>query len=332
MRRKIGITGGAGFLGVNLTDLAVERGYDVVTMDVGDRLGRLAHRSGETQITRRDLDLTRPDASLPDDLDFIVHLAALPHVDYSLHHPERVLANNIAAHTPVMAAARRHDIPVLFTSSIEVYGGNGGDLFVEDDPADPQSPYAASKIGCEHIAASYRLNYGCSITTVRLTNLYGPWQAPDRIVPRLLTQGIIGGCEREVATGRWRDFLYVADAAAAILALVESDEWGGTYNVSTGNGIDLVEVAETIDADVGGQTRRIDCPVSDGRGSSLVAASERLQRTVDWKPETALADGIEATLGWYRENEAWWSRFEPQIRADRTGPQFILDHAHPISR
>ncbi|MFJ4504451.1 NAD-dependent epimerase/dehydratase family protein [Streptomyces sp. NPDC088864] len=332
MRKRIGITGGSGFLGVNLTDLAVERGYDVVTVDVGDRLGRLAHRAGDPRNTRLDLDLARPDAVLPEDLDFIIHLAALPHVDYSLHHPEEVLANNMAAHIPVMAAARRHGIPVLFTSSIEVYGGNGGELFVEDDEADPQSPYAASKVGCERIAASYQLNYGCSITTVRLTNLYGPWQAPDRIVPRLLTQGIIGGCEREVVTGRWRDFLYVADAAVAILDLLESDEWGGTYNVSAGEGIDLVEVADAIDASVVGRTRRIDCPVSDGRGSSLVAASERLQRTVGWKPATTLGDGIEATLDWYRENEAWWSRFAPQIRAERTGPQFILDHAHPIAR
>ncbi|MDJ0380125.1 NAD-dependent epimerase/dehydratase family protein [Streptomyces sp. G-G2] len=332
MRKKIGITGGAGFLGVNLTNLAVERGYDVVTVDVGDRLGRLAHRADDPRITRLDLDLARPDAVLPEDLDFIVHLAALPQVDYSLHHPEEVVANNMAAHTPVMAAARRHGIPILFTSSIEVYGGNDGELFVEDDKADPRSPYAASKVGCEHIASSYRINYDCRITTVRLTNLYGPWQAPDRIVPRLLTQGLIGDCDREVATGRRRDFLYVADAAAAILGLVESGEWGGTYNISAGEGIDLVEAAEAIDAGVGGHTRRIDCPVSDGRGSSLVATSERLRRALGWKPETALADGVAATLDWYRGNEAWWSRFEPQIRADRTGPQFILDHAHPITR
>lgn len=330
MPLTLGITGGAGFVGTNLAAAAVERGHRVVLVDVGDRLQRVAHagpdRSGECHF----VDLAQPGARMPDDLDLIIHLAALPHVDYSLRYPEQVMANNLAVHTTVLGTARERGIPVLFTSSIEVYGGNEGPRFSEDDRLRPLSPYAASKVGCEYLADSYRAAYSCAITTLRLTNLYGPWQAPDRVIPRLIGQAFIGQ-ESEAVLGRLRDFLYIDDAIGAILAVVEAGCWGGTYNLCAGEGVTLDHIAGLITSICGrGQFRSLEFPDFDGRGVSLVASPRRLVEAIDWKPATALAEGIERTVSWYRDHRSWWSPFEPALRADRQGPDFLLDHVYRI--
>ncbi len=301
-------------------------------IDVGDRLGRVAYRTAtapESRLTFHSIDLAAPDAELPDGLDVVIHLAALPQVDYSLFHPRKVTVNNLTAHAAVLASVRASGIPLLFTSSIEVYGGNDGAVFDEDDALQPLSPYAASKVGCEQLGASYQVNYASEITTVRLTNLYGPWQAPDRVIPRLITQALTG-LEGEAVLGRLRDFMYVDDAARAILALVESGQWGGTYNVSTGEGVGLEDAADLVSAAVGGRIHRLQCPVGDGRGMSLVASPRRLTRAIDWKPEISLTDGIGLTASWYRSHRTWWQPFEPQLRVDRNGPEFLLDHIYEL--
>src|SRR5690606_34046745 len=94
-------------------------------------------------------DLTEKVQGLPTDLDAIVHLAALPHVDYSYYYPEQVFHNNVHSTARLMDFAREHDIPFVLGSSVEIYGGEQSSPYVETDPYNPVSPYAASKVACE---------------------------------------------------------------------------------------------------------------------------------------------------------------------------------------
>ncbi|WP_019548313.1 NAD-dependent epimerase/dehydratase family protein [Streptomyces sulphureus] len=329
MSRNIALIGAAGFVGTNLALGMEQRGHTVTLVDVGDRFGRLAASGLLDRAPHHFVDLARPGASLPE-CDVLVNLAALPQVDFSLHHPELAFTNNVAVMSVVLEAARRRGTPLLFTSSIEVYGGNDGPLFTEESPLLPLSPYAASKIACEGFLESYRHNFGIAATTVRLTNLYGPWQAPDRIVPRIAAQALLG-VESEAVTGRLRDFLAVADAVDAICRLVESDEWNNTFNIAAGNPTTLEEAAETVVRTGGcGSVTEIETPSADGRGHSLVASSARLGEATGWKPTTALSDGIAATTAWYRDNRTWWQPFREQVRSGRRGPEFLVDHAFPF--
>ncbi|GAB3939228.1 dTDP-glucose 4,6-dehydratase [Kribbella albertanoniae] len=329
--QRIAIVGGAGFVGTNLALEARRRGFDIVVVDSADRLSRLRH-SGLADVADCDLlDLAAPGAVLETKADVYVHLAALPQVDYSLFYPESAVVNNIASLTTTLAAARQTGTPVLFTSSIEVYGGNDGAVFREDDPVLALSPYAASKIGCEHIVDSYRVNFGLVATTVRLTNLYGPWQAPDRIIPRIVLQTLLG-IPSEAVTGRLRDFLYVEDAVDALLGLLEGGHWGQRLNVAAGHGVALEDVASSILRTVGaGELTTVDAPPRDGRGPSLVASPDRLEAVTGWTPRTAWTEGLQRTVDWYRENQSWWQQFDHIVSADRNDPAFLVDHALPLT-
>ncbi|MFB7667295.1 NAD-dependent epimerase/dehydratase family protein [Kitasatospora sp. NPDC056138] len=327
MSVKIGITGAAGFVGVNLALAAESAGYEVTLYDVGDRMGRLSATGLAQRVRCRFADLSAPEAAVDSDLDVIVHLAALPQVDFSLYHPELVAVNNVASTVAVLGAARKSGIPVLFSSSIEVYGGNDGALFDEDSRLIPLSAYAASKIACENLVGSYQNSYGTSSTTVRLTNLYGPWQLPDRIVPRVAVQSLLG-IRSEAVTGRLRDFMHVSDAVSAILKLIELGSWGNVFNISTGEGVGLEGVVSTV---VGSNDfSTVSPPIVDGRGASLVATSQRLSDSVGWKPEKHFLSGVQETVDWYGSHRSWWERFEQLVRADRSGPEFLADHMFPI--
>jgi dTDP-glucose 4,6-dehydratase len=192
------------------------------------------------------------------------------------------------------------------------------------------SPYAESKILGEDLLERYREERGVRATVVRLTNLYGPWQAPDRIVPRIITQAQ-SSMKSQVTMGRVRDFLYVGDAVAAILGLVTGEVWGGCFNIAAGTGVALDEVADRIaDRVPGCSYGTIDTVLDGGRGPHLVASAHHLRSVLDWRPEVGLAGGLSSTVDWYDRNRAWWSPFEGLLRAERGGPEFLVDFARPL--
>ncbi len=333
MQQTIVVTGGAGFVGVNFTRYVHNKGYRVILIDTRDRLHRL-ERMGifpDSQLIFSPLNLAGDQLSLEENVDVLIHLAALPQVDYSLHYPKLVETNNVNALSETLEFVRKRNIPVLYVSSIEVYGGNKQGLLREEDPYRPLSPYAASKAAGDLLLQSHMASLGVTGSISRLTNLYGPWQAPDRIIPRLITQ-MLSDYPCEVDGGRLRDFLYVEDAVAALLSIIEHSQWGETFNIASEQGCDNYHLLSLIQ-EIAGKTAHVsysDVKRSDGRGEALIASHEKLRKAVAWQPSVSLQEGLKLTYDWYATHEHWWRQFDQNIRSDRTGPQFLTDYTHDL--
>jgi dTDP-glucose 4,6-dehydratase len=266
----------------------------------------------------------------------IVHLAALAHVDYSRYFPDQVLHNNIQSTLNILKVARSRQCRLLFGSSVEVYGSTQNEAVDEDSAMMPLSPYAASKAACEPIVRNYLDRFEIDGTIVRFTNLFGPWQLPDRIIPRLIGQSLMG-IQGEVDPGRNRDYLYVQDAIAALMTIIRNNIWDRLpYNISSGTASQNLEIADLVGSLSNGRSRirRTGCRGNDGRGDSLVISPQRLMRRTGWQPIVALAEGVSRTHEWYARNDGWLSQFEPILRSDRSRPDFLADFAarHPARR
>src|SRR4030095_16682784 len=178
-------------------------------------------------------------------IDAIFHLAALPHVDYSRFHPEQTVTNNVQSLLAVAKLATSLEVPMVFSSSVETYGGNVDKLYRETDCPNPLSPYAASKVACEAIINSYVDTQDLQATTFRFTNLYGPLQAPDRLMPRVIAQ-ILRGHDVVVERGTNRDFVFVGDACEVLESAIGLEHKGEIYNLSSGNRIDNFDAVQSV--------------------------------------------------------------------------------------
>jgi len=327
--RRIVITGAAGFLGVNLSQRLLEVGHSVIGVDVRDRHGRLSESAVafNPDFTFIPLDLARnqlPAVTPPPSA--IIHLAALPQVDYSCLFPAETISNNTSSLLSILEVAVNWKVPVLFTSSQECYGGTVIRSYVESDASFALSPYAASKVAGEAIIQSYVGTRNLRATVVRLANLYGNWQAPDRLIPRILSR-LLFGQSVEVDAGTTRDYLHVRDACAGIEAILEQPFVGEAFNVSTGMPQENGEVGDAISGLLGAPlpkrtTRRGD----DGRGRYLVACPTKLYEATGWMSQTSLHAGLSETVHWYKEHGGWLEQFSKQIRASRSSSDFLTDY------
>ncbi|MCM2442228.1 NAD-dependent epimerase/dehydratase family protein [Agrobacterium vitis] len=333
--RELIVTGGAGFVGANLIRFALEQGRKVYCLDVGDRFSRIFGTDimdhPKFEIIAGNLADGIPEDRLPNEAT-CVHLAALAHVDYSMHNPSETFTNNILATINIFETARRKGWRVIFGSSVETYGTEVSDIITEVCPLNPLSPYGASKVACESVAQSFQLSFGVQTSTVRFTNLYGPWQLPDRIIPRLIAQSILG-LPGEVDQGRVRDYLYVGDVIAAIMQIDANEIWGEVFNISSGEGVSNYMIADLVDGASSKQAfiHKRNERGNDGRGASLVSSSMKLQGAIEWAPHKSIEDGITETYTWYMQNTKWLEQFSQLVSEPRTSNRFIADFVFPLT-
>jgi dTDP-glucose 4,6-dehydratase len=272
------------------------------------------------------------------EFDTVVHFAAESHVDRSIVSSEPFIRTNVlgtqtlldaalAAWKPQFGARRFHHI-----STDEVYGSLGPDdaAFTETTPYDPKSPYAASKAASDFLVRAYAHTHGLPITISNCSNNYGPYQFPEKLIPLMIINALTGKPLPVYGDGRnVRDWLHVGDHCAAIACVLERGRPSETYNIG-GSGemanIDLVKrLCAAIDVKFTAQpdlaTRFPNCPAARGASSAALItfvkdrpghdrryaiSSDKLARELGFRPQTALAVGIAATLDWYLANESWW--------------------------
>ena len=307
------VTGGAGFIGANFVHRAVDRGDDVTVYDALTYSGNPANLAGLEG--RRGYRFVHADvcdgAALAEAMaghDAVVHFAAESHVDRSITDPARFVSTNCGGTATVCRVALEVGVGrVLHVSTDEVYGSIDEGSFIEADPLAPSSPYSASKAASDLIALSYHRTYGLPVVVTRSTNNYGRFQYPEKVVPLFVTRLLRG---RRVPLygdgGNVRDWCHVDDNCAAIERVLVDGVDGMVYNVGAGNEIDNLDLThrllELCGADASSIEYVADRPGHDRRYS---VDTQRI-RALGWAPVHDLADGLAATVAWYRDNASWW--------------------------
>jgi dTDP-glucose 4,6-dehydratase len=307
------VTGGAGFIGANFVHRAVDRGDDVTVYDALTYSGNPANLAGlEGRPGYRFVHADVCDgAALTEAMaghDAVVHFAAESHVDRSITDPARFVSTNCGGTATVCRAALEVGVGrVLHVSTDEVYGSIDEGSFIEADPLAPSSPYSASKAASDLIALSYHRTYGLPVVVTRSTNNYGRFQYPEKVVPLFVTRLLRGGRVPLYGDGgNVRDWCHVDDNCVAIERVLVDGVDGMVYNVGAGNEIDNLDLThrllELCGADASSIEYVADRPGHDRRYS---VDTQRI-RALGWAPVHDLADGLAATVAWYRDNAAWW--------------------------
>jgi dTDP-glucose 4,6-dehydratase len=317
--KRILVTGGAGFISSNVVrHLLAHTPHEVVSLDALTYAGSLENLADVMSHERlafvhgdiRDAELVREVVA---EVDVIVNAAAESHVEKSIEEGASEFVTTNVEGTQILLDAIR-ETPVerfLLISSSEVYGTAEYAPMDEEHPLNPRSPYAATKAGGDRLAYSYAVTYDLPIVIVRPFNNYGPRQHPEKVVPRFITQALAGEPLTVHGDGHaTRDWLWVDDHADALEALIEAPVEivaGEVVNVATGVDISVAEIAELVLESVGNPEAFISYVAErPGQVDRHVGSTDRMERLTGWRASTSFADGLEQTVAWYRENEAWW--------------------------
>ncbi|HEX5448667.1 MAG TPA: dTDP-glucose 4,6-dehydratase [Gaiellaceae bacterium] len=319
MSKRVLVTGGAGFIPSNLIrHLLTKTDHHVVSLDALTYAGNLENLSDVMSHERlsfvhgdiRNKDLVH---ELVDGVDVIVNAAAESHVEKSIEDgASEFVTTNVEGTQILLDAIRKTPVErFILISSSEVYGTAEADPMDEEHPLNPRSPYAATKAGADRLAYSYWTTYGLPIVIVRPFNNYGPRQHPEKVVPRFITQALAG----EPLTihgdgGASRDWLYVDDDAEAIERMIEAPLEplaGEVINVATGVDISVADIADLVLRVLGKSPElRAHVPERLGQVRRHIGSTDKAERLLGWRARTSFEDGLERTVAWYRENEAWW--------------------------
>lgn len=340
------ITGGAGFIGANFVQhLRVERPDEpLVVLDALTYAGVRENIEGLDSVELVVGDIGDHDLVLgllrDRDIDRIVHFAAESHVDRSIDGPDAFIATNIVGTHSLLKAAKAAWLdsgsgkPHRFhhVSTDEVYGTLtlNDPAFSETTPYAPNSPYAASKAGSDHLVRAYTQTFGLDAVTTNCSNNYGPYQFPEKLIPVCLINALEGRPLTIYGDGQQRrDWLFVTDHCRGILAALEAGRKGETYNIGGGAempNLDLVHLlCDAVDAafarDEGLAARYPGAPAARGEPTRALithvedrlghdrryAIDDRKARAeIGYEPATRFEDGIAATIDWYLANEDWW--------------------------
>ncbi len=301
MADRVLVTGSSGVIGTALAERLLDDGREVVGVDRNPN--RWSTAVDEATIHA---DLCDPAAAddLPDDADTVVHLAARSRVPDLVENPTGARKNVESTHA-ILEYARRVGADVLFASSREVYGEGDPDRVrsVESDAGvrSPVNPYGASKVAGEAMATAYDECYDVRTASLRFSNVYGRYDASDRVVPTFVARANRGDDLTVFGDDKVLDFLYIDDCVDAVVAaLAEFGRVHGTaLNVGAGRGRSLVELAEAIRAAVGSDSDVVVEPNRTGEVSRFVPAIDAIEGLLGWTPDMRFETGIERTVDWY---------------------------------
>jgi dTDP-glucose 4,6-dehydratase len=333
------VTGGAGFIGSNLVHhlLATEPASNVVVYDrltYAGNLDNLADVAGDARYR-----LVRGDVCDRDHVravmssvrpSVVFHLAAESHVDRSIDAPGEFVRTNVLGTFEMLDAARalvarepdefRRRFRFVHVSTDEVFGSLGASgAFTEQSPHAPNSPYAASKAGADHLARAYFHTYGLPVVTTHGSNNYGPFQFPEKLVPLMILNAVEGKPLPVYGDGRHvRDWLFVSDSCEALRVAGAEGVPGESYLLGGGNERTTLEVAHAVcdaldrlapRAD-GTLHRELVTYVADRPGHDRRYALDpsKASRELGWRPMTGFEEGVDRTVRWYLAHRSWCER------------------------
>ena len=324
----VAVTGAEGFIGSHLVEALVAAGHRVRAMVLYNSFNSWgwldtlpAEVMDQVEVVLGDVRDGRSVMDFADGVECIYHLAALIAIPYSYQAPASYVETNVRGTLNVLEAARALETPrVVHTSTSEVYGTARSVPIDETHPLQAQSPYSGSKIGADKMVESYHLSFGLPAVTLRPFNTYGPRQSARAVIPTVIAQLAAGKELIQLgATDPTRDFLFVADTAAAFRAVGEAPAEsvvGRVLNAGTGSEVSIGQLVELIGqimdrpVRVEQATERIRPAASEVM--RLVSDASQLRAATGWTPAVALREGLTRTIAWFSE-PGNLARYKPDI-------------------
>jgi len=331
------VTGGAGFIGSNFVINWLRASDEpVINVDALTYAGNLTNlrsldgHSGHIFVHGDIRDRPTMDRALHERRPrAIVHFAAESHVDRSIHGPAAFMQTNVIGTFTLLEATRQYlssltseertAFRFIHVSTDEIYGSLSATEapFSEAHPHRPNSPYAASKAASDHLVRAWHQTYGVPVITTNCSNNYGPYQFPEKLIPLIIVNAIVGKPLPVYGDGlQVRDWLYVDDHCAAIRRVLSHGRVGETYNIGGSNEKTNIEIVRLVCSfldqlrpDAAGHYARLITFVDDRPGHDRRYAIDagKLMRELNWYPADTFHSGIQKTVRWYLQNLDWVS-------------------------
>ena len=305
------VTGADGFIGSHLSELLVEKGYQVKALaqyNSFNNWGWLEDVSCKDQIEilAGDIRDSHYCKYISKDVDIIFHLAALIAIPYSYVAPNSYLDTNIKGTLNICQAARENgNIRIIHTSTSEVYGTAQYVPIDEKHPMQPQSPYSASKIAADAMAMSFHNAFDLPVTIARPFNTYGPRQSARAVIPTIITQ--IASGIKEIKLGDLsptRDLNYVEDICRGFIAITETDQTigetiniGSNSEISIGSTFDLIK--ELMKSDVKLVTDKERIRPEKSEVFRLCCDNTKIEKLTGFKSQVDISEGLQRTIDWF---------------------------------
>ena len=311
--KKILITGATGFLGSHLTELCVEKGFEVVAFDRYNpnyNLGWLEKSKYRSDINFIFGDIRDYDSVLKvvKGCKIVFHLAAVIGIPYSYISPQAYLKTNVEGAYNILESSKHLDIEqTIITSTSEVYGSAKYVPIDEKHSLSAQSPYAASKISADQLALSYYNSFQLPIKIIRPFNIYGPRQSARAVIPSIIIQAI--NSKNEIKLGNVspsRDFTYVSDTCNALIEILSVKSlFGNNINIGSNNEYTIEDIAKKIISKVSSKANIIKEEKRTRSKKSevlrLVCDNSKILKHTKWKPKIDINQGLDFTIDWFKK-------------------------------
>jgi dTDP-glucose 4,6-dehydratase len=326
---RILVTGAAGFIGSNFVRHRLLRhphdhvvAFDLLTY-AGNResLADLEERIVFVQGDIADAELA--ERTLRDEeIEVVVNFAAESHNSLAVVDPGRFFHTNVIGTQTLLEAARRTGLERFHhVSTCEVYGDlplDSDELFDEDSPYRPRTPYNASKAAADHAVRAYFETYGLPVTITNCSNNYGPYQFPEKVIPLFATSALDDKpLPLYASTANRREWLHVLDHCGAIELVLERGSPGETYNVGSGIEKSIEEIADAVLEHTGKpESLKTIVPDRPGHDRRYLLDSTKIREELGWREEVGWEDGIAETVAWYADNRTWWEPLRDRAPVD----------------
>jgi dTDP-glucose 4,6-dehydratase len=314
---KLLVCGGAGFIGsAFIRNYLQNHPQDKITnldsLTIGSNIQNLKEieKNPNYKFIKDDIRNQETISNLAKESDVLVNFAAETHVDRSISNPKPFIETNVLGTYSILEAARKHDKMFIHVSTDEIYGdAENKESFNEHDILKPSNPYSASKASADLLVESYHRTYGIQCITTRCTNNFGPYQFPEKLVPKTIIRAsknlkipLYGG------GNQIRSWIYVLDHVQAIETLIEKGKSGEVYNITSWNEIANKTIVEKI---LNLMNKPLDLieHVGDrpGHDKRYSIDASKIMKATGWKPRYQFDQALQETVSWYQKNQDWWT-------------------------
>jgi dTDP-glucose 4,6-dehydratase len=314
------VTGGAGFIGSNFVHFWLERHPDdhVVVYDLltyaGNRASLVPLEDRIVFVQGDICDRELAEATLREhEVGVVVNFAAESHNSLAVVDPTRFFRTNVLGTQTLLDASRAAGVERFHhVSTCEVYGDlalDTDEVFTEESPYRPRTPYNASKAGADHAVRAYYETFGLPVTITNCSNNYGPFQFPEKVIPLFTTNALDDlPLPMYASTQNKREWLHVVDHCEAIELVLRDGRPGETYNVGSGLEATIEEIADRV-LELTGKPSSLKTIVPDrpGHDRRYLLDATKIREELGWSPARAAFDeGLAETVVWYAEHREWW--------------------------